>query len=81
MSEKLETVVHKDGTVWRRFICSCGKVIYKKNLTTGEYILQDKNYKSKLLPCKTHGEYMFQCDCGTDHLVMNIKEGISIVSI
>lgn len=73
---KLETYKHSDGSVHRRFTCTCGKVIYKKDLKTGEYTLQDHNYKSKLLPGKENGEYVYGCDCGLGHIVMNIKEGI-----
>lgn len=75
----LETEEHSDGSMHRRFICSCGNVVYKKNLTTGEYTLLDKNYKSKLLPCGNQGEYTFLCDCGLEHIVRNIKEGTGIV--
>jgi hypothetical protein len=75
----LETEKHSDGSMHRRFICSCGKVIYKKNLATGEYTLEDKNYKSKLLPGGDQGEYTFPCDCGIGHIVRNIKEGITTV--
>ena len=75
----LETEIHKDGTAHRRFICSCGKVVYKKNLNTGEYTFTDKQYTSKLLPCGDQGEYIFPCDCGIGHNVRNIKEGITIV--
>lgn len=75
---RLETYKHGDGSVHRRFICTCGNVVYKKDLKTGEYTLQDKNYKSKLLPGKENGEYVYQCDCGLDHIVMNIKEEVEV---
>ena len=72
-------VVHDDGSVHRRAICQCGRVIYKKNVTTGECILQDKNYKSKLFPCGNQGEYTFECDCGIGHIVRDIKERTEVV--
>jgi hypothetical protein len=72
----LETVIHSDNSVHRRFICSCGKVIYKKNLTTGEYTLAERNYLIRLLPGRDQGEYTFPCDCGQGHIVLNIKEGV-----
>ena len=71
-------IKHADGTVHRRCVCQCNRVLYKKNLTTGEYTLQDGNYLSRLLPGGEQGEYRFQCDCGIGHIVRHIKEGVRI---
>ena len=71
-----------DGTVWRDHVCSCGKIVYKKNLTnnsiellvgkgSGEYKKQnitDKSIPSQLVISCPH--------CNVEHIVVGVSEVI-----
>lgn len=75
-----------DDTVWRDHICTCGKTIYKKNLTASTMeILVSKNNQQELkfLKQKIRGdlnEIALTCAyCDAEHIVVNIRENIKFV--
>jgi len=80
---KLEN--HYDGSVWRTSYCGCGKVLYKKCLTSGEIVVLVKRNGGVL-----SNEFVFQplqnpsvselhcAECGAGHLLFDNREEIGI---
>ena len=72
---------HSGGTVWRRCVCDCGNVVYKKNLTTGEIqFLSKKGPKYvEQIPVNNVAQNGFPCEvCGMKHYVIHVAEGVSV---
>lgn len=74
-----------DGTLIREHRCSCGKMLYKKNLLTEEVeIVVSKNgpnnmNKMKIKPVGDITQNIFTCAyCGLEHIVVSVKEHIDI---
>lgn len=72
-----------DGSVWRDHVCSCGKIIYKKNLSNDTIeLLVSKGpggYKKQEISPKTNpSQLVITCPhCGTEHIVVGISEVIA----
>lgn len=73
---------HPDGSVWRRFICDCGKVVYKKNLTTGTLQFISGSRKPKDIKQLHNGgvaQNKIFCEfCGMGHIVVDVVENIGL---
>lgn len=73
-----------DGSVWRDHVCSCGKIIYKKNLTNNavEFLVSKGpgGYKKQVVVNESNPsiEIIICPHCEAEHRVVGIGENITL---
>lgn len=73
---------HRDGSVWKRLVCSCGNSVYKKNLTNGTitFLARGADKEIRSIPLNNVTQQIIKCEmCGKEHIDVGIFEGMGIV--